>query len=174
MGFILVLILTTLGIAGSAAFFSIYGLAQIFTGSFWAVVVMATSLEAGKLVTASYLYRYWDSTRFLMKSYMIAAVIVLMIITSAGIFGFLSAAYQQDVIGIKSSEQQIQLLQEEIEQVTALKEQRSARKLQIDNDIASLPNNFITGRQRLMESYGPEMEQIIIPIKALEDDYGHD
>lgn len=160
MGFIVVLILVTLSIAGSAAFFSVYGLAQIFTGSFWPVVVMASSLEAGKLVAASYLYRFWSKITWLMKFYLLLAVFVLMVITSAGIFGFLSSAYQQDIMGIKINQQQIELLLEENSQIEELKTERLERKKQIDADIASLPNNFITGRQRLMKSYGEELNQL--------------
>lgn len=164
MGFIAVLILVTLSIAGSAAFFSIHGLAQIFSGAFWPVVIMASSLEAGKLVAASYAYRYWSTISFFMKSYLITAVFVLMVITSAGIFGFLSSAHQQDVLGIKQNQQQIVILQDEIVQLEGLKQERLDRKKQIDADIASLPNNFIQGRQRLMTSYGPELEQLKVDI----------
>lgn len=164
MIFIALLILTTLSIAGSAAFFSIYGLAQIFTGSFWPVVVMASSLEAGKLVGASFLYRYWTKLSGWLKTYLIAAVVVLMVITSVGIFGFLSAAYQQDILPLEQKEQKIALLQEEKQEVADLKDERLERKRQIDKDIASLPNNYITARQRLLESFGPELEQLKIDI----------
>lgn len=160
MGFILLLMSTALTIAGSAAFFSIYGLAQIFTGAFLPVVIMASSLEAGKLIAASYIYRYWKKISWWMKLYLISAVFVLMIITSAGIFGFLSAAYQQDTLPLKQNEQQIALLDTEREEILNLKEERLNRKKQIDKDIASLPNNYITARQRLMKSYGPELEQL--------------
>lgn len=169
MGFILILMLTTLSMAGSAAFFSVYGLAQIFTGAFIPVVIMASSLEVGKLVTASYLYRFWDNISFLMKSYLILAVLVLMVITSAGIFGYLSAAYQQDIIGTKINEQQVELLTQENIQVSELKEERSARKKQIDADIAALPNNFVTGRQRLMDTFKEELDILTTDIKEYTD-----
>lgn len=160
MGFILILMLTTLSIAGSAAFFSIYGLAQIFTGSFLPVVIMAGSLEAGKLVSASYIYRYWKRISWLLKAYLISAVVILMVITSAGIFGFLSAAYQQDTLPLKQNEQKITLLENERKEITQLKQERLDRKKQIDKDIANLPNTYITARQRLMKSYGPELDQL--------------
>ena len=70
MVFIIILILTTLAIAGSAAYFSIYGLAVIFSGIFWPVILMGGSLEAGKLVAASYVYRYRDSISRVMKIYL--------------------------------------------------------------------------------------------------------
>lgn len=160
MGFIIILILTTLSIAGSAAFFSVYGVAQIFTGSFWPIVIMMSALEAGKLVTASYLYRYWKKTPKWSRPYLLSAVIGLMVATSGGIFGFLSASYQQSVLPLEISQQKIESLLTEKIEVKNLKQERLDRRKQIDTDIASLPNNFITGRQRLMKSYGPELEQI--------------
>lgn len=160
MFFIFLLIVTVLAIAGSAAYFSIYGLAAIFSGIFIPVVIMGASLEAGKLVAASYLYRYWDKLTFLMKGYLFSAIFILMLITSAGIFGFLSMGYQEDVLPLQQKEQQIGLLEHEKEEIEGLKSERLERRKQIDKDIASLPNNFVTGRQRLMESYGPELNQI--------------
>lgn len=160
MGFIVILALTTLSIAVSAAFFSIFGLAQIYSGSFWPIVIMATSLEAGKLITASFIYRYRKTLHFLMTIYLSLAMIVLMIITSAGIFGFLSAAYQQDMLPIKLNEQKIELLGQEKKELEALKIERLERKKQIDNDIAALPNSFVTGRQRLLQTYETELTQL--------------
>ncbi len=158
--FLVVLLAVTLLIAGVAGYFSIYGLGEIFSGAFWPVVIMAASLEAGKLVAASYLYRYWKKISFLMKTYLISAVIVLMVITSAGIFGFLSSAYQKDVLPLKQNQYEIQALLTEKAEVEKLKLEALERKKQIDNDIASLPNNYITGRQRLMRSYGPELKKL--------------
>lgn len=160
MGFIIILILVALSLAGSAAYFSIYGLAAIFSGVFWPVVLMGTSLEVGKLAAASYVYRYRRTISTVMKFYLISAVLVLMLITSAGIFGFLSMGYQQDTLSFKQQEQQIGLLLQEQEELRTFKEERLARRKQIDGDIASLPNNYITGRQRLMKSYGPELNNL--------------
>jgi len=160
MAFIIILILTTLSIAGTAAFFSIYGLAAIFSGIFWPVVLMGTSLEAGKLVAASYVYRYRDIISTGMKIYLVLAILILMLITSAGIFGFLSMGYQQDTLPLKQQEQQIELLQSERIELETFKKERLERRKQIDNDIASLPNNYITGRKRLLEAFGPELKQL--------------
>ena len=160
MGFIIILILVTLSLAGSAAYFSIYGLATIFSGIFWPVILMGSALEAGKLIAASYVYRYRHTITTAMKFYLITAVLVLMLITSTGIFGFLSMGYQQDTLSFKQQEQQINLLLQEQEELKKFKEERLARKKQIDADIASLPNNYITGRQRLMKSYGPELNSL--------------
>ena len=83
-------------LASCAAFFSVKGIALLFAASFWSVGVMAGSLEIAKLVSASYLYRYWSSINDLLKKYMLSATILLMCITSLGIFGCLSDAFQRN------------------------------------------------------------------------------
>jgi hypothetical protein len=83
-------------LAGCAAFFSVKGIALLFSASFWSVGIMAGSLEIAKLVSASYLYRYWDSINKALRTYMLCATILLMGITSLGIFGFLSDAFQRN------------------------------------------------------------------------------
>jgi DNA integrity scanning protein DisA with diadenylate cyclase activity len=82
-------------VAGCAAFFSVQGLATLYAAKFVAVCVMAGGLEIGKLVAASFLHRYWKTIGWLLKLYLTVAVVVLMGITSLGIFGFLTGAYQQ-------------------------------------------------------------------------------
>jgi hypothetical protein len=83
-------------LASCAAFFSVKGIALLFAASFWSVAVMAGSMELAKLVSASYLYRYWNEINKILKRYMLCATILLMIITSLGIFGFLSDAFQRN------------------------------------------------------------------------------
>jgi hypothetical protein len=83
-------------LAACAAFFSVKGIALLFAASFWSVAVMAGSLEIAKLVSASYLYRHWKDTIDILKKYMLCATILLMVITSLGIFGFLSDAFQRN------------------------------------------------------------------------------
>ena len=93
MFFGIITLLTALTIAGVAAWFSIAGLMAIFSASASAIAIMAGSLEVGKLLTASWLYRYWHVTSICMKSYLTIAVLALMLITSMGIFGYLSKAH---------------------------------------------------------------------------------
>ena len=83
---------TSLMVAGVAAYFSVIGLATIFAGSFWPVVIMAGVLEIGKLVTAGFLHLRWSDINRAMRYYLMSAVVVLMLITSLGIFGFLAKA----------------------------------------------------------------------------------
>ena len=93
MIFAAILLGTALAISGIAGYFSIMGLTYIFSASPTPILVMGAALEVGKLVTASYVYRQWDSINTLMKSYFIASVVVLSLLTSIGIFGFLSKAH---------------------------------------------------------------------------------
>ena len=89
-----------LSIAGVAGWFSIVGLMAIFSAAALPIAIMAGTLEVGKLVAASWLYRYWHDTSWWMKTYLTAAVVVLMLITSMGIFGYLSKAHlDQEAVG---------------------------------------------------------------------------
>ena len=92
MWFGILTLLTALSIAGVAAWFSIVGLMLLFSGMPLSIAVMAGTLEVGKLLTASWLYRYWNETSLLLKTYLSTAVVVLMLVTSIGIFGYLSKA----------------------------------------------------------------------------------
>ena len=91
--FIIGLLFSALAVSAVAAYFSIVGLMAIFNGLPLSILWMGIVLEIAKLVTASWIYQYWSRVQFLMKTYMVVAVIVLSIITSIGIFGFLSKAH---------------------------------------------------------------------------------
>jgi len=93
--FPLLIAISALAVSASAGFYSVYGLSKLFAGASLQVIIMAGSLEFAKLVTASLLYRYWNSINKVLRIYLSSAVIVLMLITSGGIYGYLSAAYQE-------------------------------------------------------------------------------
>jgi hypothetical protein len=101
-------------IAGCAAYFSITGLGILFAGASLSVMVMAGSLEYAKLVTATYLKQKWDVIKGFNKWYLTSSVIILMVITSAGIFGYLSNAFQQQNIGLQKVERDISVYQNQI------------------------------------------------------------
>ena len=107
-------LLSALSISGVAAYYSIIGLATIFPGAFIPVVLMGSVLEVGKLVCASWLYRNWKRTNILLKSYLFFAVIILSIVTSMGIFGFLSKAHLQNEFADGSVQQKIELINSQI------------------------------------------------------------
>ena len=103
-------LLSALSISGVAIFYSVIGLATIFPGAFWPVVIMGSVLEVGKLVTASWLYRNWQHTKFLLKMYLTIAVVVLIMITSMGIFGFLSKAHLEQNLAENTVNQRIEII----------------------------------------------------------------
>ena len=107
-------LLSALSISGVAIFYSVIGLATIFPGAFWPVVIMGSVLEVGKLVTASWLYRNWQQTRFLLKTYLTIAVVVLSLITSMGIFGFLSKAHLEQNLAENTITQRIEIINSKI------------------------------------------------------------
>jgi len=93
--FPILIALAALAVSGSAAFYSVFGLSKLFAGASTQVIIMAGSLEFAKLVVASLLYQYWDTIGKFLRFYLSIAVLVLMVITSGGIYGFLSGAYQE-------------------------------------------------------------------------------
>ena len=108
-------LLSALSISGVAIFYSVIGLATIFPGAFVPVVIMGGVLEVGKLITASWLYRNWKFTPFMLKTYLTTAVIILSLITSMGIFGFLSKAHLEQNLQSDTLVQRINILKDKIE-----------------------------------------------------------
>lgn len=114
MIFAFILLISALAISAVAAYFSIVGLTLIFSAAPQAIMVMGIALEVGKLVTASFLYRWWGKINSVMKYYFTASVVMLSIITSLGIFGYLSKSYISDSASIYKSEIQIKTKQEQL------------------------------------------------------------
>jgi hypothetical protein len=127
-------------IAGSAAYFSVTGLGVLFSGAAVAVMVMAGSLEFAKLVTATYLKQEWNNVSGVSKWYLTSAVVILMAITSAGIFGYLSNAFQQQNIKLEQVQREIDVWNNKItytnQQVTTLQGQQK--------DLSATQNTLIT------------------------------
>jgi hypothetical protein len=105
---------SALSISCIAAFYSIVGLAAIFPGAFYPVVLMGAALEGAKLVCASWLYRNWEVTNRALRTYLFCAVIILSLITSMGIFGFLSKAHLENDYQSSSNGQQIEIIDSQI------------------------------------------------------------
>jgi len=106
-----VIAFAALSISASAAFYSVTGLSKLFAGASFAVILMTSSLEFSKLVIASLLYQYWGSLNKILRTYLSIACVVLILITSIGIYGFLSAAYQQTATLEGNISSQIELLE---------------------------------------------------------------
>jgi hypothetical protein len=103
-------LLSALLLSGIAAYYSVIGLAAIFTGAFWPIVFMGSVLELSKLVTTSWLYRNWKTCPLLLKSYLTFAVVVLMVITSMGIFGFLSKSHIDSTLDAGANQVEVRTL----------------------------------------------------------------
>ncbi len=106
-------------IAGCAAYFSVTGLGVLFAGASISVMVMASSLELAKLVAATYLKQEWDNIKGFNKWYLTISVGLLMLITSAGIFGYLSNAFQAQSLQLQQVDREISVHQTKIDQNTA-------------------------------------------------------
>ena len=106
---------SALSVSASAAFYSVSGLSKLFAGASLEVIIMAGSLEFAKLVTASLLYQYWGTINKTLRTYLSIATIILVLITSMGIYGFLSAAYQETYSKLSAVENQKGFIQKKIE-----------------------------------------------------------
>ena len=107
-----IITLAALSVSGSAAFYSVYGLGKMFAGASVQVMILASSLEFSKLVTASLLYRYWTELNKALRTYLSIATLILILVTSAGIYGFLSSAYQETANKASVVEQKVSSLEE--------------------------------------------------------------
>ena len=103
--------LSALSVSVSAAFYSVSGLSKLFAGASFEVIIMAGSLEVAKLVIASLLYQYWNTLNKYLRTYLTVATVVLVLITSMGIYGFLSAAYQETYQQLTVTENKISFLE---------------------------------------------------------------
>ena len=135
-------LLCALALSGIAAYYSVIGLAAIFTGAFWPIVFMGSVLEASKLVTTSWLYRNWKNCPFLLKSYLTTAVIVLMMITSMGIFGYLSKAHIDsaldagaNMVEVKTLNQQEKIAKERLDYLLLRAKDPSTASNRLDKQI---------------------------------------
>jgi hypothetical protein len=139
-------------IASAAAFFSVTGLSKLFAGASTAVILMASSLEFGKLISAGFLYNYWDKINKVLRTYLLIGVCVLIIITSAGIYGFLTSAYQTtaDQLGVVDKQTEIVNLKKNRfeEQLKSYNEEKTQLTQTIGSLSGGLSNNVQTSKDR--------------------------
>ena len=132
--------LSALSVSSSAAFYSVTGLSKLFAGASFEVMVMAGSLEVAKLVTASLLYRYWSTINKVLRTYLTVATVVLVLITSMGIYGFLSAAYQDTYRQLTLKENQTNFISQKKEFYEKDVARFDQELLRISNNISTLSN----------------------------------
>ena len=145
--FPIIITLSALLVSASAAFYSISGLSKLFAGAAFAVIIMAASLEIAKLVIASLLYQYRKTLPKLLKAYLLVACGVLVLITSMGIYGFLSAAYQVTASKAGNIEAQISLIETKrnniSEQLAIYRDEKTSINGAVSNLRSGLSNNVI-------------------------------
>lgn len=150
-----------MAVAGMAGYYSIYGLMLIFSGSPIEVAVAAGALEVGKLVLTSILYNYYKKIHWSIVAYGTIAVLGLMLITSWGVYGFLSAAYQKSQAPLEQVNERIVLLEKEYDRKTA-------RLQQMDDIIAGIGANYITKRLEEKAQQAPERTELTARINQIE------
>jgi len=128
---------SALSVSASAAFYSVSGLSKLFAGASFEVIIMAGSLEVAKLVIASLLYRYWDTINKYLRTYLTVAAVILVIITSMGIYGFLSAAYQDTYRQLTVKENETSFLKQK-------KNFYEKDVLRYDQELERISNNIST------------------------------
>jgi len=133
-----IIALSALAVSGSAAFYSVFGLSKLFAGASTEVIIMAGSLEFAKLVVASLLYQYWDTINKFLRAYLAIACFVLMIITSGGIYGFLSGAYQSTATKSELLDKSLAILSQKQIRFEETKEDLIIEKTQINKSISDL------------------------------------
>jgi hypothetical protein len=133
-----IIALSALTVSASAAFYSVSGLSKLFAGAAFAVIIMAASLEVAKLVIASLLYQYRKNLPKLLKYYLSVACLVLILITSMGIYGFLSAAYQETAAKAGNIDSQIALIETKRDNVKEQLAIYNAEKENINEAVSSL------------------------------------
>ena len=136
--FPLVIALSALAVSGSAAFYSVYGLSKLFAGASFQVMIMAGSLEFAKLVIASLLYQYWDTINKALKVYLSIACFILIVITSGGIYGFLSGAYQSTATQSELLDKSLMILNQKQVRFEEQKSDLKIEKQQLTKSISDL------------------------------------
>jgi hypothetical protein len=134
------------------SYISIVGLSALFSTN-PVIIILALSLDIAKVITVSFLYKQWKNIPRTMKYYMTAAAVILMIITSSGAAGYLSAEFQKAIIPTKGSEIQVKAMTEE-------KTRLESRKVEIDKQISQLPPENVRGRQKLQKQFAGELDHI--------------
>lgn len=147
------LYLAALLLATVAGVTSIAGLAVTYAGSFAAAVAIGSSIEIGKQVAVSFLFQYWNKINFLLKTVVTCLVLLVMMVTSVGVYGYLTKANQVDMVSLKQTIASLDLIVDEEKQLRT-------RKQQIDTQVAQLQPDDVRGRVRLNNQFKQETEHI--------------
>jgi len=152
MIFTLLVFLAAFALEAIGSYVSIVGLSALFASNI-VVIVLAGCLDFAKIISVSFLYKHWKGLGWIMRSYLTIAAMVLMTITSAGAFGFLSGEFQRAIQDTGTQAIKIQSLTDEQARL-------QKRKEEIDSQIAKVPDNNVRGRTQLIRQFGPEVSKI--------------
>jgi hypothetical protein len=176
MIFAIILLITALAISSVAAYFSVVGLALIFSAAPTAIMIMGITLELGKLVTASFVYRWWNRLNKIMKYYFVSSVVLLSIITSLGIFGYLSKSYISDSasiykteVQIKTKEEQLTIEKQRLDNLLKQQGQREGAVRRLERELADTQNKIyqLTSEIGELRSQKSELGTEIGPIRYI-------
>jgi hypothetical protein len=152
MLFALLILFSAFLIEGIGTYVSVVGLSALFAAN-PVIIVLAIALDLGKVVTVSFLYKYWKKVNTAMKIYMTIASIVLMIITSTGCFGYLSQQFQHAITSTNASDVTISAMTDEQARL-------QKRKEEMDAQVAKLPPDYVAGRLKLQKQFAPELDRL--------------
>ena len=134
----ILMVISTLTLSISAAYYSVFGLSSLFAGAKTEVIIMASALEFSKLIVASYLHNNWNKINTLLKTYLTMGVLILMLITSAGIYGFLTSAYQKTADQLSVLDKQTEVVELKKNRFQESLESYQLEKEQLNESISEL------------------------------------
>jgi hypothetical protein len=155
----LITFITAILMEGIGSYMSVVGWNSILIGD-WVVIALFVVLDLAKIVSISFLYQTWTEIKKTWRAYLVFAVVFLMVLTSAGSFGYLSSSFQQAIQPNKEITLQLQTAQVERTQLQDEKKQLVDSKTKIEDQIAKLPNDSVGGRERLINKFREETRLI--------------
>ena len=154
VGFGFLMVFSTLSLAGTAAYYSVFGLSSLFAGAKTEVIIMASALELAKLVVASYLHNHWSKLGLILKSYLTLGVGILMIITSAGIYGFLTSAYQTTADQLTIIDKQVLVVDMKRDRFSEQLSDYKLEKTQLNSNISELSKGLANNKIQYTDTLG--------------------
>ena len=153
--------ISALALAGGAALFTVLGFRELFEPTL-KITFMAVAIEVGKIVAVSAIYQFREILNWLAKTVMLVMIIIAMVITSMGVYGYLSSAFTRDSLAINQNKAKIEL-------IDTRKATVEARIAEIDADINRIGDNFITKRMELIQTYAPEKQALLEELNTINE-----
>lgn len=144
-------------LAASAAYYSVFGLSKLFASQATAIIILASTLEISKLITASYLHRYWSEITNLMRVYLTTAVIILMAITSLGIYGFLASSYQDTAYRLQNLETVVANQETKRDRFQTQLDAVTREKQAVDKNVVQLTSALSNNQNRYVDAKGNQI-----------------